>query len=178
MAQPTLAGAGAAPAPTLDVPALALRFQAVFPHLDARSGAVALALYRLLARGVPLSWAALAESTGRPEPALRALVAGWPGVYEESGALTGFGGLSVRPVSRHTVRAGGRTLYARCAWDALFLPGVLGERLEVASSCAVTGVPVRLSVAPERVLALEPAGTLLSLREPEPAMLADLTQHF
>jgi alkylmercury lyase len=164
--------------PPVDIPALAQRFSAVFPHLDAHSGSVALTLYRLLARGEPVPWPVLANRASRDEAELRTLVLGWPGVYEEPEGLTGFGGLSVRPISRHAVRVGGRTLHTRCAWDTLFLPGVLGETLQVESACIVTGTPVRLVVTPERVQALEPAGTLLSLREPEPAMLADLTQHF
>lgn len=165
----------------IDILALARRFSRLFPHLDARTGAVAVTLYRLLARGAPVRWAALAESTGLEESALREIVGGWPGVYEEPGGLTGFGGLSVRDVSPHTLRVPGPppcTLHARCAWDTLFLPGVLDQPAEVRSLCGETGKPVRLTVTPAAVTYLEPPSTVLSMVEPREAMVADLTQHF
>jgi alkylmercury lyase len=171
-------GAGPAESVGVDIAALARRFAAVFPHLDAREGALAVTLYRLLARGEPVPWARLAERTGRPEAELRPVVSGWPGVDEEAAGLTGFGGLSIRPVSGHELEVAGRTLYARCAWDTLFLPGLLGQPAQVRSICPQTGAPVRLRVEPQRVAALEPPGALLSLLEPRPGMTDDLTRHF
>jgi len=175
---PAPAAADPARAGRVDVEALAARFVAVFPHLDARSAAVALALYRLLAQGQPVPWPALARATGWEEAALRALVGGWPGVFEEAAALTGFGGLSIRPVSRHRLTLAGRTLHTRCAWDTLFLPALLGGTAEVESACALTGVPVRLTVSAERAESREIPAPWLSMLAPDPGMVADLTQHF
>lgn len=161
-----------------DLSALAQRFAAVFPHLDARTGRVAVTLYRLLARGAPVPWATLTAGTGLEEPALRGIVGAWPGVYEDARGLTGFGGLSVGAVTRHALRVRGRTLHARCAWDTLFIPGVLGEIAEVRSACAQTDAPVRLTVTPQAVTRREPPGAVLTMLEPHADMRADLTQHF
>jgi alkylmercury lyase len=163
---------------TPELAVLAERFALLFPVLEPAEAAVALALYRLLGRGRPVSWSALGEATGRAVPDLQARVRPWPGVFEQDGTLTGFGGLSVRAVSSHRLIAGPRELYARCAWDALFLPAVLGVPLEVHSACAVSGTPVRLRVAPGALQALDPPALRLSMLEPQAAMRDDLTRHF
>lgn len=161
-----------------DIPALARRFAALFPQHDASAGALALALYRLLAQGAPVAWSALAHQMGRPESEVRATVGAWPGLFEEPEGVTGCGGLSIRRVSSHRMVVEGRVLWARCAWDTLFLPGVLGREAEVSSVCGVTGAPVHLRVTPQAVESLEPVGTLLSMLEPQAEMKSDVTQHF
>lgn len=167
-----------AAAEPLDIAALARRFATVFPQHDAAAGTLALALYRLLAQGAPVTWATLARCAGRPEGEVRATMGAWPGLFEEPEGVTGCGGLSIRRVSSHRMEVAGRVLWARCAWDTLFLPAVLGTEAQVSSVCGVTGAPVRLHVRPQVVEMLEPAGTLLSMVEPQAAMKADLTQHF
>ncbi len=160
------------------LPVLAARFAAVFPHVAPETAPVALALYRLLAQGAPVGWAALAAAAGEKPQTLQRLVRGWPGVYETAAGITGFGGLSVLAVSPHVLRVRGRTLHTRCAWDTLFLPELLGAPAAVASVCAVTGAPVRLQVTATGVSSLTPAAARLSMLEPHPRMTADLTQHF
>jgi alkylmercury lyase len=44
-------------------------------------------------------------------------------------------GLSVIDVGDHRIHVDGRSLWARCAFDALFLPELLGERARVTSRC-------------------------------------------
>jgi alkylmercury lyase len=161
-----------------ELDALAQRFVALFPQMNPTGARVVTALYRLLGQGAPVSWRTLAGVTGQEEPALKALLARWPGVYEEPRGLTGFGGLSVRAVSNHRLVVGGRTLFARCAWDTLFLPRLLGAPAQVSSTCAETGTPVRLTVTPRAVERLAPRDTCVSMLPPEPGMAADLTQHF
>jgi alkylmercury lyase len=46
---------------------------------------------------------------------------------DEEGRVVGFMGLSVVAFGEHRIELGGRTLTAWCAWDALFLPELLGE---------------------------------------------------
>jgi len=181
---PTFSPAAAGPDPGFDVDALAGRFRAVLPHTAARSAPLARTLYRLLARGEPVTWDALAraaEAAGVPDasPAgVQATVRGWPGLYEEPGGITGFGGLSIRPVSDHRLALDGRTLYTRCAWDLLFLPELLERTLAATSRCAETGAAVRLEAGPEAVRALSPPGAVLSMVAPRPEMAGDLTALF
>jgi Alkylmercury lyase len=69
----------------------------------------------------------------------------WPGVYYD----------------------GERELYAWCVWDTLFLPAVLGTRIEVASTCRATGEPVRLVVRPDAVEWSEPRELAVSFVVPD-----------
>ena len=56
-----------------------------------------------------------------------------------------------------------RQLFAWRALDTLFIPGLLGEVAEVASTCPVSDTPVRLSVTPEGVQSVDPPGIVLSV---------------
>lgn len=56
--------------------------------------------------------------------------------------------LTLRP-TEHRFRVRGNDLFTWCGFDALFLPIMLGERAAVASTCPVTGEPIRLRVEPD-----------------------------
>ncbi len=66
----------------------------------------------------------------------------------------------------HRLLLGGRDLYAWCALDTLFLPGLLDQTAEVRSTCPVTGAEIRLTVAPDRVEECAPPGTVLTVVVP------------
>ncbi len=65
--------------------------------------------------------------------------------------------------SPHQIRLGGQKLYAWCALDALFIPGLLDQVGEVESSCPVSGETVRLTVTPEGVQRVDPPHAVLSI---------------
>ena len=65
--------------------------------------------------------------------------------------------------SPHEVRVGGKDLYAWCALDTLFIPGLLGESADIESVCPVSGGPVRLRVSPGRIESCEPADAWVSV---------------
>ncbi len=73
--------------------------------------------------------------------------------------------LSLNP-TRHKLHFNGRTLYAWCAIDTLFLAPVLQQETRVESSCPLTGRPIRLIVTPAEVRELDPPRTFLSLVAP------------
>ncbi|MGH9508386.1 MAG: organomercurial lyase [Terriglobales bacterium] len=73
--------------------------------------------------------------------------------------------LSLNP-TRHKFRLNGRTLYAWCAIDTLFLAPILQREAEVESTCPVTGAAIRLLVTPTEVQKLDPADVFLSLVAP------------
>ena len=70
----------------------------------------------------------------------------------------------------HKMLVSGRELYAWCALDTLFIPGLLEETAEVESTCANTGTPIRLTVSPDRVESCEPAGAWISVFLPGEAL--------
>jgi alkylmercury lyase len=57
--------------------------------------------------------------------------------------------------SPHKVHVGGRDLYAWCALDTLFIPGLIGETADVESVFPVGGGSVRLRVSPDCVESCE-----------------------
>jgi alkylmercury lyase len=70
-----------------------------------------------------------------PPDVVKRALAEWGGFFtDEQGHVIGFLGLSIRPMP-HRLTVTGRTLYAWCAFDTLFLPELLGAAAEVESRC-------------------------------------------
>lgn len=63
----------------------------------------------------------------------------------------------------HKVRVVGKQLYAWCALDTLFIPGLLGDTADIESRCPSSGDAVRLTVSSEEVETAEPSSTWLSV---------------
>ena len=84
--------------------------------------------------------------------------------FDDEGRMIG-NALTLRPTS-HRLEIGGQTLYAWCALDTLFLPGLIGKTGEVHSTSAATGDPIRLTVGPNGVQQFNPASTVLSVVVP------------
>lgn len=79
----------------------------------------------------------------------------------------------------HHFEVDGKGLYTWCAWDALFIPQLIGKTAQVQSRCAETGRPIRLRVTPEAVLDPSPAEAVLSFITPEAAKVQeDVVRHF
>ena len=115
--------------------ALSERLLSVFPALDADDQLLSLALYRQLAQGEPVALPGLASAVGLPLDQVARRLERWPGVYSDAERrVIGYWGLTIRPMT-HRLRVDWRELFAWCAWDALFLPAVLGRRVEVSSVC-------------------------------------------
>lgn len=112
------------------------------------------ALYHELAAGEPVRRERLAERLGVATRRVVDLLEGDDlrclTHYNEHRSIIGFGGLAVVPM-HHQLVVAGRTLYAWCAWDTLFIPEMLQTRVEAASDCPQTGETIRLSVGPDGI---------------------------
>jgi alkylmercury lyase len=162
-----------------DIPsleALAELLAGTFPGCD--DAALARALLRELARGETVSPTTLAAVADRDEQQTTETLARWPNVRrDEQGRVDAFGGLSLRP-TKHRFEVGGRPLYTWCAWDTLFLPALLDEPAQVQSTCPATGAAVRLTVAPDRVLASDPQDVRVSFPPAGEASTSDIVESF
>lgn len=148
------------------------------PALSADQQRTSLWLYRLLAEGQPVTLTRLAQAVDLPELEVGGWLDGWPGVFrDDSGGVIGFWGLSL-PEMAHRFEVRGRTLYTWCAWDSLFLPELIGKSADVASASPVSGEPVSLTVAPDRVERLEPAGAVVSFLTPDTSFDGDVIASF
>lgn len=163
----------------LSAGALAQHVLAAYPRLDEFEQRVSLALYRELARGLPVTPQALAERVAASADEVARRLENWPAVRrDELQRIVGYWGLTIVP-TRHRMRVGERDLYGWCAWDTLFLPALLGVRAEVHSICRATGAPVQLGVGPDALEAPVPTDLVLSFVLPEAsAMRRDVVANF
>ena len=151
-----------------DLDALATEIASALPKLDRTEQQIAVELYRLLADGQPVERDRLSRRAGVPLSRVTQLLSSWPGVYQDDqGRVIGFWGLSSATMPPHRFEVAGQKLWTWCAWDALFIPGILGTSARVESTCATTGQPVSMVVGPQGVTALSPAGSVLSFLRPE-----------
>ena len=150
----------------------AARIVGVFPELDGIEQHLSLELYRLLARGQPVSRALLAQRVRIPVETVDRILDGWPGVFSNAQRqVVGYWGLAIPAAyaSPHRFKIAGRTLSAWCAWDTLFLPQLLGQTAEIDSTGPNASDRVRLTVTPDRVERVEPADAQMSFLLPDAA---------
>lgn len=66
----------------------------------------------------------------------------------------------------HRFEVEGRTLHTWCAYDALFLPELIGKKARVRSKDPVTGEEITLTVHPDRVEDLSSETIVISFLDP------------
>jgi alkylmercury lyase len=158
---------------------LADKIVSAMPKLESAERRIAVGLYRLLAEGGPVSPGRLAETLNLSESIVGDTLSKWPGVYyDDTGAVVGFWGLALAAISPHRFRVDGRTMYTWCAWDSMFIPGILGKIARVESTDPLTKEKISLVVEPEGVKKLEPADTVVSFLAPNGVFDADVIQSF
>ena len=164
--------------PAVDVRQLAERLVGTVPRFDVTGRRVAVALYRELAKGEPVSLTCLAARLQLPQETVRNTLAAGSVFYDSHGAVIGFGGLTVTEMPPHGFRVDGRTLYTWCAWDSLFIPAILGKTADVSSRDPVNGVPISLRVAPDGVREVHPPVAVVSFLVRERAFDRDVITNF
>ena len=150
------------------------------PDFDGEQQRIALAVYRRLAEGSPAPASSIAADAGAESERVEDLLASWPGVFlDEDRRVVGFWGLTIRRLSpTHRLRVDGRELFAWCAWDTLFLPGILGTTARVESVCPTTGQTISLVVSPRAVLETSHPPAVVSFLTPDRSFDADVIQSF
>jgi alkylmercury lyase len=157
------------PEPAASLGTLADALAGTFPARD--DAPLARALLRELAAGQPVAPAA-------DDTRLAAALARWPNVErDEHGRVVAFMGLSLTPTA-HRFMVGGRQLYTWCAWDTLFLPGLLDQPAYVESNCAVTGHAVRLTAEPSGFRDVHPDDVWVSIPPAATTSTTDITGTF
>jgi alkylmercury lyase len=149
------------------------------PELDPLLQRAALTLLRLLGQGAPVEVQRLARVLALPATYLEEILDASPGVFrDERRRVTGVLGLSVIEVGEHRIHLDGRSLWARCAFDTLFLPELLGERARLTSRCPTSAGEISLAVTPAGVADLAPPETVVSFLTPEERFDNDVVQSF
>lgn len=127
------------------------------------------AVYRLLARGCPVSFQALASALKVPVGDIVALLETLPSSAfekDKEGRITAFIGLSLAPAN-HRLLIDGKTLYTWCAFDALFIPEILQSDGEIRTTCPGSGKAVTVRLNHEKILSVKPKSSVASLVSPE-----------
>lgn len=118
-----------------------------------------------LAEGVPVSPNRLAELWGMPlaqvNTVLNQAAANGQAQVDSDGNLVG-GVLSLVPTP-HRISLDENQLYAWCAYDAIYAPGVVGKTALIDSRDPVTGDAIRLIITPDGVSKVWPKGTVVSI---------------
>jgi alkylmercury lyase len=161
-----------------DLTALMDGYLAVMPELQPHAAHVAVGLWRRLAEGTPVSRDDLAARLAFPHEQVDAALDGpLRGTYlvDEHDRIRAFWALSLPDEpSPHRLSLDGRTLYAWCAADTLFLPLLLGRPLAVESVLMPTGEPVTLTIHPDRIEDVHaPSTTLVTFVPPVADGLGD-----
>src|SRR3984893_11454073 len=140
------------------------------PHFLPEEQPVAVALYRELAKGRAVDAAQLGRALGISPAEGHALLRRDcinDLVYsDDQGRVIGFGGLAATPM-HHRFEVDGRILSTWCAWDSLFIPGILQRPARVLSADPESGALVRLIVTPNRIESADPADDVVSFVRPE-----------
>jgi alkylmercury lyase len=121
-------------------------------------------IVRAIATSGGLSPERFAEAVGSGESSAEEFLADLGAIgmqFDRTGRIVG-AALSTQE-SAHKVHVRGKNLYAWCALDTLFIPGLLGETADVESVCAVSGDPIRLRVSPDYVESCEPPDAWVSV---------------
>lgn len=160
--------------------ALATAVAKAAPDFDEEQQRVALEVYRRLAEGSPAPAGDVAERAGTSPDHVEDLLRSWPGVFlDGEGSVVGFWGLTITRLSpTHRLEVDGRELFAWCAWDTLFLPGILGASARVESRCPTTGQTISLVVSPSEVVETSHPAAVVSFLLPDRDFDADVIQSF
>lgn len=153
---------------------------AAMPALDATDQQIAAAIHRLMSVGDPVEPAAVASAAAVPVDRVIDKLDAWPGVFrDDRGRLVGFWGHSVQKLDpEYRLVADGRTTYAWCALDTLFLPGIVGKTVAVEASDPISLDAVTLVVDGNGVRDVQPSGARISMVVPEGPFGYDVIESF
>ncbi len=117
-----------------------------------------------IADGRPVSTTAFAQRTGLDSDAVGGIFDRMRNAGSEFDADDNLvGNVLTQIPTPHSFKVDSGELYAWCALDTLFLPGLMGRSAEVESTCPATGQEIRLTVAPDHIESSNPDGIVLSI---------------
>jgi alkylmercury lyase len=118
-----------------------------------------------LAEGKPVSLDQLAKIWEMSIEQVRSVLAGAVSAgraeIDSQGDLIG-GVLSLIPTA-HRISMDGKELFAWCAYDAIYAPGVVGKTAQITSRDPITGDPIRITITPAGIADVRPKGTVVSV---------------
>jgi alkylmercury lyase len=117
--------------------------------------------YRLLGAGKPVSPSDIADAAGLPLEDVETALRDFGDVeWTPDGRVEGLG--LTRRETPHRVRVGDQQLYTWCAMDSLIAAAVLDQPIRIESPDGITGEPVVIDAAEQRLQATDPPSIVVS----------------
>ncbi len=119
-------------------------------QLDAQTQRMVVTMFRLLAKGQPVSPARFADALQIPVEVVRKIVDTVPAGAldrDDDGNVVAFSGLTLKETD-HRMEIDGKVLYGWCAFDTLFLSALLGKSAEITSKEPVSGETIQFKFGP------------------------------
>ena len=136
------------PFPTITVEQIDAALAAVGPHLSEDEQRLGIAVFRLLASGLPVAIDRAAAAANIAAGDAARIVDSWNAVFRDrDGRIVGFWGLALQAMA-HTVNIGGVDLYAWCAWDPFLLALIIGDT-GVTTHDPITGEAISYRLGPD-----------------------------
>ena len=159
---------------------LAQAISAAMPALDATDQRIAISTYGLLAGGRPVPTETIAAEVGIPAVRVEQALNSWPGVYRDpEGRVFGFWGLGLARLDpEYRLQIDGKTTFAWCALDTLFIPPLMDKQVAVQATDPVNGEQVSLVVDGSGVRDLTPPGAVVSMVIPDGPFGYDVIESF
>jgi len=146
---------------------IAARLFSLVPKLNEKEQLISLRLYRILARGEPVSHEQLARELDLSQEIVEQFLKDRLGVYyDDNQNIIGYVGLAITEMP-HRFILEGRTLYTWCAWDSLFIPALLGANAKVQSISPDTGESISFTASPDGVKDVIPESATMSVLIPD-----------
>ena len=151
---------------------LVKNFLGAFPteyiNLSRERQRIASQIYRLLSEGNPVSIADLSNSLRMDQKIVKSITDKWSGIYyDDDSRIIGYWGLAIDKMG-HRFNVDDKNLYTWCAWDALFIPQIIGKTAAVESRDPVTKEMVKLTVTPtDGITKIEPSQAVISFMIPD-----------
>lgn len=159
---------------------LAEAISGAMPALDVTGRQIVVAVHRLMGNGEPVTSEAIARASDVSVARVEDLLNSWPGVYrDDEGRVVGFWGHAIARLDpEYRLHVDGRTTYAWCALDTLFIPPILGKAVGVEATCPVTGEQVSLVVDRHGARHIRPPGAVVSMVVPDGPFGYDVVESF
>ncbi len=154
----------------VSVDAIDAALAAATPNLSEDEQRLAVAVFRLLAAGHPVTIAAAAQAAAIPEPRATSILRSFGAVFwNDHDQVAGFWGLALAGMPPHRIRHAGTDLSAWCAFDPLFLARIIGD-LDVATADPVSGEAITYHISGDGAItgASHPDAALSFLRPDKP----------
>jgi len=155
-------------------------FPTEFVKLSREQQQISTQIYKSLAEGNPVSIENLSNSLGMDQELVKNITDKWPGIfYDDDSRIMGYWGLTTQEMG-HRFKIDGSITYTWCAWDALFIPQIIGKTAEVESVDPFTNNTIKLTVTPtDGISNITPSEAVVSLLILDTAeLLADVIQSF